>query len=307
MMELWSTRAHTSRRASAEGFAVKSCWAARTAALDRAARRTLDIVIALVVLVAALPVFVLIAIGVLVESPGPVLYVATRVGRDGEQMRMRKFRKMRDGASGLPLTAENDSRLTSLGRFLARTRLDELPQIWHVLRGEMSFVGPRPEDPVFVAGRAEDYEVILTVRPGLSGFSQLAFADECSILSSADPMIDYVRRLHPQKCALDRLYVERASVRTNVRVLWWTLVVTLLRRPVAVDRATGAIGRRRRLAPSAQPSVCAMASPAATLIGQTQPQANAATVAFTETAPAPTPIARLTPAAEASAALGGIG
>jgi lipopolysaccharide/colanic/teichoic acid biosynthesis glycosyltransferase len=214
--------------------------------MDRAARRALDVAVAVLVLVAAAPLLGLIALAVVLESPGSVLYRAERVGHRGRRLRLLKFRKMRADAVGLPLTVDGDRRLTRIGRVLARTRLDELPQFWQVLTGSMSLVGPRPEDPVFVAQRPDDYAVILAVRPGLTGFSQLAFADEWRILSSSDPIADYTQRVLPQKCALDRLYVQRASLATNLRVLVWTVVPVVLRHPVAVERATGAISLRRR-------------------------------------------------------------
>ena len=239
-----SSKAHTSHHNCVIARDVHRDTRLRTT--DRAARRALDVAVAVIVLVAASPLLGLIALAVVLESPGSVLYRAERVGRRGRRLRLLKFRKMRADAAGLPLTIDGDSRLTRIGRLLARTRLDELPQIWQVLTGSMSLVGPRPEDPMFVAQRADDYAVILGVRPGLTGFSQLAFADEWHILSRSDPMADYIERLLPQKCALDRLYVQRASLATNLRVLIWTVVPIVLRHPVAVDRASGAIGLRRR-------------------------------------------------------------
>jgi hypothetical protein len=173
-------------------------------------------------------------------------------------LRLLKFRKMRSDAAGPPLTVDRDARLTSIGRLLTRTRLDELPQLWQVVTGELSLVGPRPEDPVFVLDRVGDYSVILQVRPGLTGLAQLAFADECHILSRSDPIADYLERLLPQKCALDRLYVERASFALNVRILVWTIVPLLLRRPVSVDRTSGAIGLRRRPAHAPSPRLAAL-------------------------------------------------
>jgi lipopolysaccharide/colanic/teichoic acid biosynthesis glycosyltransferase len=117
-----------------------------------------------------------------------------------------------------------------------------------VLRGDMSLIGPRPEDPGFVAERSGDYEVILRVRPGVTGLSQLAFAEESRILSPEDPVTHYVEAIFPQKCGLDRLYVASVSLRTDLRILLWTLVAILIRRPVAVDRATGRMTFRRRRA-----------------------------------------------------------
>jgi hypothetical protein len=157
---------------------------------------------------------------------------------------------MWEDSQGMPLTADADRRLTRVGVLLAKTRLDEMPQLWHVLRGEMSLVGPRPEDPSFVAEHAIAYEQILTVRPGLTGFAQLAFAEERRIISAADPIADYLGRILPQKCRLDLLYVRERSVLTNLRVLVWTLIAVLLRFPVAVNRATGTLNLRRRVAPA---------------------------------------------------------
>jgi lipopolysaccharide/colanic/teichoic acid biosynthesis glycosyltransferase len=209
-------------------------------------KRTIDIVVAATVLVLALPIMALVALAIVIDSRGPVFYRARRVGQGGRPLHMLKFRKMHAGSGGAALTISGDGRLTRVGAVLARTRLDELPQFWHVLRGEMSLVGPRPEDPRFVAERWDDYEEILGVRPGISGLSQLAFAEESRILRPLDPVADYLERILPQKCAIDRLYVERMSLRTDVRIALWTLVATGLRQPVAVHRQTGATTLRRR-------------------------------------------------------------
>lgn len=209
-------------------------------------KRVLDVLVATIVLVAILPLIGLVALAIVVDSPGPVFFRVSRVGHRGRPLRMLKFRKMHVHADGGPLTADDDPRLTRVGAVLARTRLDELPQLWHVLRGRMSLIGPRPEDPSFVALRPDDYDAILRVRPGISGLSQLAFADERRLLGEHDPMRYYVERILPQKCALDRLYATRASVRVDVRIAAWTLVAVGLGLPVAVHRSTGAISLRRR-------------------------------------------------------------
>ena len=212
----------------------------------RVLKRAIDVLTAAILVLLALPLGVIIVIAILTESAGPVLYRADRIGRGGTTMRMLKFRKMYRNATGLNLTACHDQRLTRVGSVLARTKLDELPQLINVLRGEMSLVGPRPEDPAYVAVRHADYDEILKVRPGITGLSQLAFADESRILSPVDPVEDYVERILPQKCALDRLYVQRSRISGDLTILGWTVVAVLLRRPVAVNRDTGAIGLRRR-------------------------------------------------------------
>ena len=209
-------------------------------------KRGLDIVVAATALVVLSPLIACIALAIVLESRGPVFYRAVRVGHRARPLRMLKFRKMHPGATGAPLTARQDERFTRIGRLLGKSKLDELPQLWHVLRGEMSLIGPRPEDPAFVALHAEEYEHILAVRPGVSGLTQLAFVDERRILSQDDPMSHYVERLLPQKCAIDGLYASQAGLRTDLRILAWTVVAVVLRQPVAVHRATGATSLRRR-------------------------------------------------------------
>jgi lipopolysaccharide/colanic/teichoic acid biosynthesis glycosyltransferase len=209
-------------------------------------KRLFDVGVALTALVLAAPLMALIALAIVVESPGPVFYRARRVGFRGRPLRMLKFRKMRADARGAPITVRGDARLTRVGAVLTRTRLDELPQFWHVLTGEMSVVGPRPEDPDLVRCRPEDFVHIVRVRPGITGLSQLAFGDERSILPPSDPLGYYVDRLLPHKCTLDRLYATAPSLAADLRILAWTVVAVLFRRPVAVDRATGRCTIRRR-------------------------------------------------------------
>jgi len=217
------------------------------AAISRAAlKRTLDIVVAAVFLLVLAPAMFLIAIAIVLESPGPLFYRADRVGRGGRPLRMLKFRKMHRDAAGARLTVAGDARLTRVGAILARTRLDELPQMWHVLRGDMSLVGPRPEDPEFVRACEAEFERILAVRPGVTGLSQLAYAGERAILAVDDPVPFYVERILPQKCRLDALYAQQRSLRMDVAIIAWTAVALVAGRSVAVDRRTGRLGLRRR-------------------------------------------------------------
>jgi lipopolysaccharide/colanic/teichoic acid biosynthesis glycosyltransferase len=206
----------------------------------------MDIALSALALLLLSPLFAVIALLVVLDSPGPVFFRADRVGFRGRPLRMLKFRKMRTGASGVALTVAGDERLTRLGAWLVRTKLDELPQLWHVLRGEMSLVGPRPESPNFVARFRTDYDVILRVRPGITGYTQLAFAREGAILDPNDPQGHYVQTLLPQKVGLDRLYASRVSIRRDISILVATFVTLVLRQPVAVHRDTAAITLRRR-------------------------------------------------------------
>ena len=216
-------------------------------ALRAALKRALDIVGATVALVVAAPLFALIALLVVIDSPGPVFFRCERVGHRGRPLRMLKFRKMHPNAAGGLLTVANDERLTRVGAWLVRLKLDELPQLWHVLRGDMSLVGPRPESPDYVLRFAAEYEQILRVRPGMTGFTQLAFACEGRILDPRDPGSHYVRALLPQKVRLDRLYATRPSLRRDAAIVLATLVTVALRVPIAVNRTTGALSLRLRV------------------------------------------------------------
>jgi lipopolysaccharide/colanic/teichoic acid biosynthesis glycosyltransferase len=214
--------------------------------LQAVCKRAIDILFSGAVLLMAAPLIALVAVLVKLDSPGPVFYRAERVGQGGRRLRMLKFRKMHHDAAGAPLTMSADNRFTRVGAMLAKTKIDEIPQLWHVLRGEMSLIGPRPEDPSFVAERFEDYAAILAVRPGVTGLSQIAFAEESEILDKADPMAHYRARIFPQKIRLDQLYALRWGVRMDTSILFWTCAAVLLRRQVAVHRGTGRMNLRRR-------------------------------------------------------------
>ncbi|HXE92812.1 MAG TPA: sugar transferase [Gaiellaceae bacterium] len=214
--------------------------------LDVAAKRVLDVVVAATLLVVLLPLIVAVSMAIKAGSRGPVFFRCRRVGLGATGLKILKFRKMRDGVSGSPLTTSDDDRLTSVGRFLAKSKIDEIPQLWNVLTGDMSLVGPRPEDLRFVTLQREAYSTILTVKPGITGLTQLAFAKESEILKGTDSVDDYVERLLPQKAALDVLYAERRSVPMDLRILTWTAVAVLARRDVAVNRSTTKLGLRRR-------------------------------------------------------------
>lgn len=210
-------------------------------------KRGLDIAVAAAVLLLSAPLMGVIALAIVLESRGSVFYAADRVGLGGRPLRMIKFRKMRNDAHGPRLTAAADPRFTRIGALLARTKIDELPQFINVLRGDMSLIGPRPEDAEFVAERRADYAEILTVRPGITGPSQIAFADESRILSADDPVGHYLAQVLPQKCALDQMYVRGAGLGTDLRIVFWTSAVVLGRRQVAVHRETGRMSLRRRM------------------------------------------------------------
>ena len=220
---------------------------------DSWAKRSYDVAISILLLVLLSLPMMLLALGIRLESAGPVLYRSRRVGRGGREFEMLKFRKMHRDASGPPLTSRNDDRLTRIGKFLLRTKLDELPQLWNVVRGDMSLVGPRPEDPSFVAIYPVEFRAIFRVKPGITGLSQLAFAKENRILARPEFADSYPNRLLPAKIEIDRLYIARRSIMLDTRVLIWTIGTILFGRDVAVDRGNGRLSMRRR--PESPPSV----------------------------------------------------
>jgi lipopolysaccharide/colanic/teichoic acid biosynthesis glycosyltransferase len=230
---------------------VTTNWEYLGTSLDSAFKRVLDALGAGIFLVALAPFVLLIALAIKVDSRGPVFYRCRRVGLRGQEFSMLKFRKMHDRASGPALTVGDDTRFTRVGRFLGRSKIDEFPQLWNVLRGQMSFVGPRPEDPEFVELRRRDFDLILRARPGITGLSQLAFAKESELLDASDRLGDYLKRFLPQKIALDQMYVARRTLRADLRILAWTVAAVFLRRDVAVNRVTGGLTVRRR-PPSSQ-------------------------------------------------------
>src|SRR2546423_4242403 len=218
--------------------------------LARAAvKRTVDVVVSAALLLLAVPVIALVALAIKLDSRGPVFYTARRIGHRGRLLRMYKFRKMHHLASGPALTTAADARFTRVGRWLAKSKLDELPQLWNVVRGDMSLIGPRPEDPGFVAMHSEDFVEILRVRPGVTGLSQIAFAEESRILDNEDPTAHYLERILPQKMGMDRLYAIRYHLRLDLSILVWTLIAVLLRGQVAVHRDSGRMNLRRRPKP----------------------------------------------------------
>jgi lipopolysaccharide/colanic/teichoic acid biosynthesis glycosyltransferase len=221
-----------------------------TASFDSLATGILDRLGAAFLLLLLSPLVLGLALAVRLDSRGPAFFRCRRIGRHGREFGMLKFRKMHVGASGIALVSPKDDRFTRLGRFLAKTKLDEVPQLWNVLRGQMSLVGPRPEDPGFVRLQAEAYEAICRVRPGITGLSQLAFARESEILDPENRITHYLERILPQKINLDQLYAERRSIGMDLQILFWTIATVVFRRQLAVCRESGALNVRRRPAPA---------------------------------------------------------
>jgi len=191
------------------------------------AKRLFDLVLSALALLTLSPLLVAVALWVKLDSPGPVFFRQERVGRSGVPFRIHKFRTMAADAParGLPLTVGADPRITRVGAFLRRTRIDELPQFIDVLQGTMSVVGPRPEVPRYV----EHYppalrERVLAVRPGMTDPASISHIDEAALLAAAaDPEREYIERILPAKLAEAANYAEHATLRADIAVLWQTV------------------------------------------------------------------------------------
>jgi lipopolysaccharide/colanic/teichoic acid biosynthesis glycosyltransferase len=209
------------------------------------AARALDIVLASVLLVVTAPLWVVLSLAIVLDERGPVLYRARRIGYCGREFDMYKFRKMRRNAAGSRLTLADDPRFSRVGRVLARTKLDELPQLLNVLRGEMALVGPRPEDPAYVADYPAEFAEITKVRPGITGLSQIQYRDEAALLVGDDFETLYRNEVLPQKIDLDRYYASHRSVALDLRILVWTLVAVVAGAHVHRDELTRSVTFQR--------------------------------------------------------------
>ena len=206
-------------------------------ARDLILKRAFDLVAAVTGLVALSPVLAATGLLVKVSSPGPILYRQPRVGRHGRTFGLFKFRSMRVHAGGPQITAGSDPRVTPLGKVIRRTKLDELPQLFNVLRGDLSLVGPRPEVPRYVALYSEDDRIFLQgVRPGITDPATIRYRHEEAILArSPDPERTYIEDVLPAKVRLCRQYLERASFLSDFKVLSDTLQA--IARPTAAESA----------------------------------------------------------------------
>ena len=194
-------------------------------------KRLFDILGSFLVLVLFAPLYLLIAITIKRTSPGPALYRGKRIGRSGKSFNIIKFRTMDEtpqSYAGPRITAHDDSRITPIGRWLRDTKLNEIPQFWNVLKGEMSLVGPRPEDPEFThTWPREVWNEVLSVRPGITSPASVHYHDEEKLLSNGNVEQMYLLELSPNKIRLDQLYVRYRSFLLDLDILLWTAMMLL--------------------------------------------------------------------------------
>lgn len=192
-------------------------------------KRSLDIVLSVIGLVLLSPLFLLFSILIKLESAGPVFFRQDRIGKGFRSFTLFKFRTMKVAEnSGYELTCGDDDRITGVGSLLRRTKLDEIPQLWNVLRGEMSIVGPRPQTPALVGLMREHYAAILNTRPGLTDLASIRFRWESELLGRVDDPVDYyLKIIMPKKMELQKDYLRRQSLILDFWIIWCTVLVCL--------------------------------------------------------------------------------
>ena len=212
-------------------------------------KRAFDLVLSAVGLILLSPLLLLLALWIKLASPGPVFYRGARVGKDGKEFHILKFRSMVVDADriGGSSTSEDDMRITRPGRLMRATKMDELPQLWNVLLGQMSFVGPRPQVRWAVDLYTPEERQLLTVRPGITDWASLVYRNEGAILKgSSDPDKDYLEKIAPGKILLGLEYVRRHTALIDCKVILATALAIL-----GVDPSWCLPAEHRRLAADA--------------------------------------------------------
>ena len=188
-------------------------------------KRLFDITVSFLGLLATSPLLLAAALAVKLSSPGPVFFRQERVGKGGKPFHILKFRTMRSSGGGPLITVGRDPRITRVGHLLRQSKIDELPQLINVLKGNMSFVGPRPEVPRYVALYTDEQRRVLAVRPGITDPASIKYRHEAELLAAAeDPERVYVEKIMPDKLRLNLEYLERAGLLSDLRIILSTLI-----------------------------------------------------------------------------------
>jgi lipopolysaccharide/colanic/teichoic acid biosynthesis glycosyltransferase len=206
-------------------------------------KRSFDICFSALGLLVLAPLGLLVAIAIKATDHGPIFYSQTRVGHLGSSFRIWKFRTMVVNADklGLSVTKDGDPRITHIGRLLRKTKLDELPQLWNVLKGDMSFVGPRPEVPRYVACYTAAQKQVLDLKPGITDLATLEFRNEEDLLRTVDDTETfYIQHCIPRKIALNLAYAQGANLWEDTKIILRTLFKSLpLKSHVDKERGSG--------------------------------------------------------------------
>ncbi len=188
-------------------------------------KRLFDTTVSLLALIALSPFFLLIAILIKIFMPGPVFFTQTRIGFAGNPFIIYKFRSMRMNTTDISITLKNDNRITTLGKFLRKTKVDELPQLWNILKGDMSFVGFRPDVPGYHDRLKGDERVLLNIKPGLTGADSLAYPNEEDILEKqTNPQAFYDQKLFPDKVRINLAYIQKQTFFLDLKIILYTLL-----------------------------------------------------------------------------------
>lgn len=191
-------------------------------------KRAFDLLSSISGLIILSPLFILISIWVKTSSKGPIFFVQKRVGKDFKEFNLYKFRSMVADApkKGLQITSGDDPRITKVGQFIRKTKIDELPQLINVIKGEMSLVGPRPEVKKYVDIKKDDYKKVLSVHPGITDLAAIEFRDEEKILEGfEDKEKAYINEVLPQKIALYYKYIDNITFKSDIKIILQTLKV----------------------------------------------------------------------------------
>jgi lipopolysaccharide/colanic/teichoic acid biosynthesis glycosyltransferase len=192
-----------------------------------------DIISSALGILLLLPLLALIAILVKIDSRGPIFYRQIRVGKQGEVFKILKYRTMKVGADrkGLLTVGDRDNRVTKIGYYLRKSKLDELPQLFNVLFGQMSIVGPRPEVPKYVEMYSDDDRIVLSVKPGITDYASIEFRNENELLKNADnPEEMYIHEILPLKLALNKKYIHEKSWHNDLLIILKTITVIFKKR-----------------------------------------------------------------------------
>lgn len=190
-------------------------------------KRLFDLIFSLFGLVLLAPLLTVISLAIVIESKGGIFYRQLRVGRYGKEFYLYKFRSMKPGADkkGLLTVGGRDPRITQLGYYLRKFKLDELPQLFNVLNGSMSLVGPRPEVKKYVDLYTDEQRIVLNVRPGITDYASLQYFSENEILgNSSDPEKTYIEVVMPAKLELNKKYIEEAGIWTDCKIIFRTIL-----------------------------------------------------------------------------------